>query len=367
MEEPICGTFKFAIDIPAPPYDPWELPYGKAPDYVYARLVERTFPLINFRQQTLDGGYSLARSREFLRTHGFTAIKHKSLLHSMLLGHTAVFQNVGLINEVYYAEVEYLIKDVTGCSRVFITDSLIRGPPNNNEALSDSDWKVFASTGDTEGSEKAFQSKHIHKAKPSPPTRLPHWDFTPLGARQAVRNWSRAIADHARLLGITQLEDEICRPTSATERQSENAIQGGYSGPRYAAYSVWRPLKKVTRDPLAMTSYDLQHSSDYVVVPYRVKQPGIGNDWLRDLATLKLAEHAADKTSNLLPQLQWHYVSEQNIDEVLIVKAFDGAAFENRRGLTGEAQGAPHASPDLGQAAYGDPRESIEVRLFAFW
>ena len=368
MADPICGTFKFAVDLSLSPYDPWELPYGKAPEGVYARVVERTFPLIDFRKHVLDEDYSMARSREYLRTHGFTAVKHLSSLHSTPVDATGNFHDLDSINEIYYPEIISLIKDVTGCSHVFPTDSLIRGPLTNDKTLSGSIWKVSASTGKTDASKPIPQSKCMHKAEPSPPTRLPHWDFTPLGARQTIRNWSRAIADLARQSGIIDHEDQTCQPTTATERASEEAIQQGYHGPRYAAYSVWRPLKKVTRDPLAMTPFSIQLTrSDYVVVPHSIKQPGIEDDWLRDLATLKVAEHAAEKCSSSTRQLQWHYISEQDIDEVLIVKAFDSAALKNQAELTGEAQAVPHASPDLGNAAYGDPRESIEVRLIAFW
>ena len=369
-DKTLYGTFKFAVDIPVEPYDPWQLPYFKAPEGVYAKTVERTYPLVDFRDDVLDGNYTTARSRDFLRKTGFTAINHHTALHSPPYGQLADFQNVQLINEVYYPEVEKLVKDVTGCSKVIITDSLIRGATTDPyKNLSDSSWEKADTVRKLDEIEKKSGSAQLHKPEPSLPTRLPHWDWTPLGARQMIRKWSEEIVDHAAKAGIIKAEDAVCYPASAMDEKNDGLIHERYDGPRYATFSVWRPLKKITRDPLAMAPYQgVDGDPDLVAVPHQIKQPGTDGDWLRELATLKVTEQAASTpTENAPSNLQWHYISNQNTDEVLIVKSFDSAGLMNQAKVTGEARGAPHASPDLGEMSKGGARESIEVRLLAFW
>ena len=368
LDKKIPGTFKFAVDLPLLPYDPWQAPYGKAPDAIAASAVERTCLLTDCRNDVLDGTPTLARSKEFLRTHGFTAVKHRTALLSPPHGQPCNFENAQLVHDIYYAEVEELVKEVTGCSRVFITDSIVRGQPKD-EPITDASWKGSITIKNV-GSEKTTPSTQIHKPSPSPPVRIPHWDVSPLGARQIIRSGPGDVVEHARQAGVTQIEDEICAPFLATDKRTDSAIMERYNGPRYASFSIWRPRKKVTRDPLAMALYSsIGEDPDFVVCPHIIKQPGVNGDWLRELTSLRLTEKAAERSQldNATSKLQWYYVSKLDVDEVLFVKSFDSAALPGQARVTGETPGGPHASPDIGDSAHGPVRESVEVRLITFW
>ena len=72
-----------------------------------------------------------------------------------------------------------------------------------------------------------------------------------------IRKWRWDIHQAAVEKGIVDVEDKICEgdAVDATDESSNDIIAGQYNrshGPRYAAYSVWRPLRKVTCDPLAV-------------------------------------------------------------------------------------------------------------------
>jgi hypothetical protein len=91
------------------------------------------------------------------------------------------------------------------------------------------------------------------------PVRIPHLDFTPLGARQTIRFQKQDIYNTAVESGVIAAEDRICenQPFRAPTKEADPVIAEQYNqkdklGPRYAAYSIWRPLKKVGRDPLTL-------------------------------------------------------------------------------------------------------------------
>ena len=68
--------------------------------------------------------------------------------------------------------------------------------------------------------------------------------------------------------------------------------------------------------------------------------------------------------SPAIDSLQWYYLSKQEPDEVLLIKFFDSAAL----GEDSQEAGAPwHASPEIGDAEGDSARESIELRVLAFW
>jgi len=80
---------------------------------------------------------------------------------------------------------------------------------------------------------------------------------------------------------------------------------------------------------------------------------------LKEFAILGVQEDSLASSS-----LQWYYLSQQEPDEVLLVKFFDSAAL----GEDSQEAGAPfHASPEIGAAEGDSPRESIELRVLAFW
>lgn len=208
------------------------------------------------------------------------------------------------------------------------------------------------------------------------PVRIPHQDFTPLGARQTIRSQDQDIYNTAVKNGVIAAEDRICEshPFVAQSKESDSYIAEHYNqsaelGPRYAAYSVWRPLKKVGRDPLALApTKNLKTTNDDLVYwPYENKIPGaseLGGDFLKEYAMLGVRGESSESGPDSSNSLQWYYLAEQEPDEVLFIKLFDSAAL----GDDSEEAGAPwHASPEIGDVAGDNARESIELRILAFW
>ena len=170
-------------------------------------------------------------------------------------------------------------------------------------------------------------------------------------------------------------EDAICRAASgsdftASEKASDKTMTAAYNshregklGPRYAAYSIWRPIRPITRDPLVFTPYhSIKNDSELMMWQYDVREPGFAGDWHRELEMAKVRPHCADGA--VCEDLKWYYVSDMQPDEVLVLKLFDSASLGEG---AEEAAGVLHASPDIGDAAHGGLRESIEVRVLAIW
>lgn len=107
----------------------------------------------------------------------------------------------------------------------------------------------------------------------------------------------------------------------------------------------------------------------YIYYHYDNKVPGpahLGGDFLKEYAVLGLDKTTVEDSSDVAQDsgLKWYYVSAQDPDEVLFIKLFDSAAL----GDDAQHAGAPwHASPDIGDVNNSGPRESVELRVVAFW
>ena len=160
---------------------------------------------------------------------------------------------------------------------------------------------------------------------------------------------------------LTGLKDSVryCRKDikaagqEALDAEDANAAEV----PRYASYSVWRPIKVVKRDPLAVCDWrSLDASKDLTRINYRVLS-GINEsgEYMMDGWLVAPPEQPV--------QHKWYWMPEQTPEEVLILKFADTAA-EKDASIAG---GCGHVSPVVEGMEDGDPRNSIEVRVFAFW
>ena len=191
-----------------------------------------------------------------------------------------------------------------------------------------------------------------------------------------MRFWRKDLREAAERAGIIEAEDEICERSGvkATEKGSDAVLASednanGKFGPRYASYSVWRPIKKVTRDPLALAMRknvkNLTPENDLFLWYYDIRNHGIEGDWNRELEMLRVKPgQVVETTGEVDASIDWYYLPEQEPDEVLVFKLFDSAGLSAD---ADESESVPHGSPDLMDAGYGGPRESIEVRLYAVW
>lgn len=365
--------------------DPWKRNYFQPPQL--KKLVARTYPLINIRPTISDTKYAPA---DLLKSHGFGVVSHKSsLLEPPYTGETP---SETTLSEVYHPEIRELVKKITGAKHVFILATVQRRgkqAPAEYKIPTGIAYAANKSSGTSEGEEKREDAKSKEKEESSQPVkrehrlalaapvRIPHMDFTPLGARQTIRYQSLDIHNTAVETGIIAAEDKICESHAfvAQSKEADTVIaeqynQGGKLGPRYAAYSVWRPLQKVERDPLALAPWKstIDTNGDLVFWPYTNRIPGqpeLGGDYLKEFAMLGVrGEEAPASHVDTADSLRWYYLSAQEPEEVLIIKFFDSAAL----GENATEAGAPfHASPEIGGSGGEQPRESIELRVLAIW
>ncbi|KAJ5682750.1 hypothetical protein N7462_005915 [Penicillium macrosclerotiorum] len=147
------------------------------------------------------------------------------------------------------------------------------------------------------------------------PAHSVHSDFTPAGALQQLSSVIRDDTERARLIGG-----------------------------RVLIINVWRPLKTVQRDPLAVCDW---RTLDW-------QQDRIANRLLLPDRWNELGKYAFN------PGQQWYYLGGQQPQEALIFKQFDSQQAEVG-GMT-----VPHTAfvdPDTVEAP---ARESIEIKMFAF-
>lgn len=355
--------------------DPWHRNYYQPPQL--KKLIPRTFPLTDIRPSVSELKYAPA---DLLKSHGFGVVKHSSTLLQPPYVQEDFTEQV--VADVYHAEIRDLVMKITGANHVFILATVLRrgklAPeayklPTGLAMLAARNQSSPSKEKETMPAEKHQGATHMDQPTVgfAAPVRVPHLDFTPLGARQMIRSQRRDIYNTAVECGVIAAEDKICEnhPFIAQSKQADRLIAERYNldgklGPRYAAYSVWRPLKKVGRDPLCLAPRGNRLSTDrgFVYWPYENKNPGsqeLGGDFLKEYAMLGV--QGESPMSN--PDIQWYYLSAQEPDEVLFIKLFDSAAL----GHDAQHAGAPwHASPEIG-AVMDHPRESIELRVLAFW
>lgn len=111
---------------------------------------------------------------------------------------------------------------------------------------------------------------------------------------------------------------------------------------RYQIINVWRPIKTIYRDPLAVT--DAMTVQDDELVPIRVV--------FKDREGERYVVRGSD-------QHKWYYLSQQTPNEVMLIKCFDSKT-------DGRARRTPHSAFVCEEHIHRETRESIEVRAFVF-
>ncbi|KAK4126858.1 hypothetical protein N657DRAFT_640720 [Parathielavia appendiculata] len=210
-----------------------------------------------------------------LDSHGFQLVRHESNEKSFL--------DEERIKAQYYAEVEQLLKDVTGAVRVFVFDHTIRRQK------------------DPAKPDAAFRG----------PVRSVHIDQSYSASVERVRY---------------HLPDE-----------AEQLLQK-----RFQIINVWRPIKTILKDPLAVADAHSVAESDLVgaalVYPHR------------------RGETYVVKPN---PNHRWYFKYAQRPDEVTLIKCYDS--------LSSVARRIPHSAFVDPAEEDKEPRESIEVRTLVFY
>jgi len=216
-------------------------------------------------------------ARDFsLDREGFILARHDTKMGD--------FYDPRTLEQIYYPEVDRLIRDATGASKVVVFDHTIRV----------ADRAV----------ERGLRA----------PVRLVHNDYTDKSGPQRVRD----------LLGA----------------EAEARLQR-----RYVEINVWRPI----RGPVLMAPLALADSASLA--------PG-------DLVTADLVY--ADRTGEIFhglynPAQRWYYFPRMQRNEAVLIKCYDSMRDGRARFSLHSAFDDPTAPADA------PPRESIEVRAFAFF
>jgi hypothetical protein len=251
VAEPQLARVKFVE--PDTSKDPWDCGYVASPEP--KEVINEVLPLHDLRPEIFSPS-----SPYTLRTHGFTAIKHKSVLHS--------FDNAEDVKNIYLPEVKELLKSITGAKSVHIIACDQRRKKAPTLEVDEVRPKGLPCGIDLPIHEMDLSKPRVGGAKSGAnfgPARSVHIDYSPKGAGTMIRYNRKDIAEAAK--DIIAAEDEAA--ASKTE----------YNGRRYGLFSVWRPLKTVGRDPISVCDPNsIVPKRD--LVEFFNKQPGENGDFL---------------------------------------------------------------------------------------
>jgi len=212
-----------------------------------------------------------------LDREGFTLRHHDTAVRD--------FYDERQVRDIYYGEVERLLKAATGARDIVVFDHTIR-----------------------------VAERAVSRGMRAP-VQLVHNDYTEKSGPQRVRE----------LLPAEEAEVRLRR--------------------RFAEYNVWRPIK----GPVKSWPLGLVDSSSIA--------PG-------DLVTCDLVY--ADRTGEIYqgiynPAHRWYFVPEMAREEAILIKCYDSERDGRARFSLHSAFDDPTTPPDA------PPRESIEIRTFAFF
>ncbi|CAK4002116.1 Hypothetical predicted protein [Lecanosticta acicola] len=275
------------------------------------------------------------REKDFhLDTHGFQYVTDFPSAET-------AFDDDGRIKTVVYREVEKMLKKATGATTVFIFSHIIRRDPLS-KALN---------------IPKEIDDQEIVRV--AAPAWFAHVDQSYDGAWIALDSISRRDPDPSAKFLKSMARD--CR---------------------WGIINVWRPIRHVTREPLAVCDASSVLESDLQEMTLRPPRdvsaaaddgddPAADNDNAvqpagRHSAYMnygrKVPGQAPDQKFWVLrpnDRHRWYWPSEMTPSEALLIKCFDSRT-------DGRARRAPH-SAIVTPGDHGPPRQSIELRCLVFW
>ena len=333
--------------------------------------------------------------------HGFTARYHPSRLHSPPYNRSS-WSNEELVRRIYMPEVEQLVKKVTGCKSTVVESAVLRTKVHSEvDSLSKEPSGAESSHDDAGPCPRMIGFSSAGGASPAPKV---HLDFSPLGARTHIRKYHRSITLAAE--PVIQAENRLLESGVKWDELKyhyRGTGEGDDGVPRFALFSIWRPLRTVHRDPLGLSSCASFPVSDYV--PIDVIQPNgrhipphlshivnpthsVHQDLNRGHEQKTVHGEAPTHLSNSYLAYapsdeerkghRWHFISKQEPAEVLIIQLFDSEMEANMNSPEAKkdravspyisVSGVMHSAFELeGQDEAGEARESLEVRVVAFW
>ncbi|KAE8416407.1 hypothetical protein BDV36DRAFT_297102 [Aspergillus pseudocaelatus] len=238
-----------------------------------------------------------------LDIHGFQFIKHVSQ-------HVASFDEAS-VKKHMYPEAETILKNITGATRAHVFSHIARTAPYEKvEAMADS------ADPDTKATSVMVPARHVHV------------DQSESGAFEVLKD------------NVTALEAERLLKT------------------RWAIVNIWRPLKVVPRDPLAVSDARSFHDEDLLEIYGRVP----GKQEKKDYDAATKGRGFGMLYGKYAPGQKWYYMSDMKPDEVLLIKCYDS----RKDGQT--ARRTPHtAFVDPRTRDVKEARESVELRCLVFF
>ena len=305
-------------------------------------------PLHDYRNSDLTKGPA------GIDKHGFTVVKHQPPFNG------DEWYTSPNLEEVYFSEIQKLVKSVTGAKDVSIQSCAFRrklATRQDDDKFSlkrDQGIDVSKIPLDRPTSKlHTVDSSQTQDSLPSvvtgrqveasrEPARPIHIDYTLKGLQSVIRSERPDIQELAR---------DIIKAEDLASKQGTP-----YKGPRYAGFSIWRPVRQVPRDPLAVADFRTLDHDDLVAFEYRA--PTLGGEFYNQGYMLK-APKEGPKTGQ-----KWYYLPDQRPDEVLVIKLADSETLYGKGDVAG---GTAHGSPIVYGTEEKEPRESVEVRVVAFW
>ncbi|KXT11118.1 hypothetical protein AC579_641 [Pseudocercospora musae] len=275
-----------------------------------------------------------------LDNQGFTYIKHKS---SLDYDHFLTGSNV---EDVYVPELESLVKEVTGCRKVVVYCVAFRRRLATEQGIQKVEMKggeIDRFVGCLPRDRILVSGRDAYSTEPS--RQFESADkygvyISPDGLFETLKSCRRDITDAAKPV----LE----------------AAEHGSAIPRYGAFSVWRPLKTVQRDPIVVCDSRTNDRNELAPVDFRA------------LSEMKeSAEYSMQALMGLPPRYpekqKWYWIPNQTPEDVLFIKFSDSAAGSISTDGTPIALGCMHTSAIVPGTEDLEVRESVEARVYAFW
>jgi hypothetical protein len=249
--------------------------------YGPGNIYQRTNGAYETHRVRIEDGRALAGELS-LEQNGFVLVQRPTAVRD--------FFDKAHMRSVYYPELVALVKEISGASRAVVFDHTVRS-----------------------GNESEREEKLVRE-----PVLYVHNDYTEVSGPRRIRE----------LL-----------PTLAPEWDVESLL-----AKRFAIIQVWRPIRTVLENPLAIADARSLDSGDLITVERRYP------DRVGETYRLKFN-----------PAHRWVYFPRMQPDEAIVFKVYDSARDGRARFTPHTAFRDPTTPPDAPH------RQSVEARLFAFF
>ena len=302
-----------------------------------------------------------------LDDHALQVIEHRSALLPPF-HEDFDFENAQAVRDEYWPELRSVLRSELGVRSVVFTESVTR---TSNEAPH-KDYR-----------DKDGRVKVINGVRRPPtigqPFHVVHNDFSPVGSRNALRAVRQSFFEDNGCAESVAMQDQrgffelreevIAAEQEAIEKSGAESHKDwdgtDYKGPRWAHFSIWRPLDVVHKDPLGLldpacifsrpsTYEDKLAAYHSILFPHKDRR-GM-DDYVGANIMPRPPKHGE--------QHRWFYIKEQRPDEILAIKLFDSEAWKKGSRVM---PCAAHSAFELPDQTGLPPRRSIETRGFVIW